>query len=160
LTGRHCLRTLAILSVYLGHPEFRPAQTREMKGRLQAGGEISRHVDLIEAASAQYADILAAALPEKTDRARAITFAEIHGTAGRSSSGSASKTSREQLANTFLELPAERQAILLDFQWSTIVSPAMVPVRRLVDARRGPRDPLWIWHSAASTTWRRTKDGR
>jgi hypothetical protein len=59
-----------------------------MKGRLQPGGEISRHVDLIEAASALYADILATALREKTDQARAITFAEIHGMAARSSSGS------------------------------------------------------------------------
>jgi hypothetical protein len=118
------LRTLAILSVYLDHPEFRPAQTREMKGRLQPGGEISRHVDLIEAASALYADILATVLPEKTDQARAITFAEIHGMPARSSSGSGSTVSREQLANAFLELPAERQASLLEFQWSTIASPA------------------------------------
>ena len=36
------LRTLSTLSVYLQHPELRPAQTREMKGRLVPGGELSR----------------------------------------------------------------------------------------------------------------------
>jgi hypothetical protein len=128
------LRTLATLSVYLDHPEFRPAQTREVKGRLNAGGEMSRHLDLIEAASAMYSDILAAALPEKTGQARAITIADRMGTPGLSSPASGSTGFREQLATTFLALPAERQASLLEFQWSTIASPAMVPVlRRLVE---------------------------
>ena len=44
------LRTLAALSVYLQHPEFRPAQTRETKGRLAAGGELAGRADLIDAA--------------------------------------------------------------------------------------------------------------
>jgi hypothetical protein len=131
------LRTLAILSVYLDHPEFRPAQTREAKGRLVAGGEMSRHLDLIEAASARYADILTAALPEKTDRARAITLVERQGMPALSSRGSGSTVSRDrdQLATAFLELAAERQATLLEFQWSTIASPGMVPVlRRIVES--------------------------
>ena len=49
VTGRY-LRTLSTPSVYLQHPEFRPAQTRETKGRLVAGGELSRRSDLIDAA--------------------------------------------------------------------------------------------------------------
>ena len=39
VTGSY-LRTLSTLSVYLRHPEFRPAQTRETKGRLATGGEL------------------------------------------------------------------------------------------------------------------------
>jgi hypothetical protein len=129
------LRTLATLSVYLQHPEFRPAQTREAKGRLSSGGEMSRHPDLTEAASAVYADMLAAALPEKTGRARAITLAEQLAPPARSSPGSGSPVAREQLATAFLELPPERQANLLEFEWPTIASPAMVPVlRRLAES--------------------------
>lgn len=129
------LRTLAKLSVYLAHPEFRPEQSREVKGRLNAGGEMSRHSDLIEAASAVYADMLTAALPDKTNRARAITLAERQGTLSLSSSGSGSTVSREQLAAALLQLPAERQESLLGFQWPPVASPAMVPVlRRLVES--------------------------
>jgi hypothetical protein len=134
------LRTLATLSVYLEHPEFRPAQTREAKGRLVADGDMARHRDLIEAASALYADILAAALPDKTDRARAITIAERQDTLARSSSASGPAVAREQLAAAFLALPVERQASLLGFQWSTIASPAMIPVlRRLVESSTASR---------------------
>jgi hypothetical protein len=120
--------------VYLEHPEFRPAQTREAKGRLNAGGEMSRHLALVEAASAVYTDILFAALPEKTDQARAITLVERRGMPALSSSRSESPVFREQLARAFLELPAEHQARLLEFEWSTIASPSMAPVlRRLVE---------------------------
>lgn len=123
------LRTLAVLSVYQAHPEFRPAQTRERKGTLNAGGELSRHVDLIDTAMAVYGEMLTAALPEKTDRARAITVAERAGMM-TSSATSPPASSREQLATAFLALPPERQATLLDFQWSTIASAAMIPVLR------------------------------
>jgi hypothetical protein len=127
------LRTLATLSVYLEHPGFRPAQSREVIGQLNPGGEMGQHADLIEAASAVYADMLAAALPEKTDPARAITLAELQGALSRSSSGAGSTVSREQLVAAFLQLPAERQASLLGFQWSTVASTAIVPaLRRLV----------------------------
>jgi hypothetical protein len=137
------LRTLAKLSVYLDHPDVRPVQTRE------AG----RDLDLIEAASAVYADILAAALPEKTDQARAITLAERQASPALSSSASRSTVSREQLATAFPQLPAERQAILLEFQWSTIASPAMVPVlRRLVES-----SPT-AWRSVADLALRRLYD--
>ncbi len=124
------LRTLATLSVYVEHPEFRPAQRPEAKGRLSSGGEMSRHPDLIEAASAVYAEMLAAGLPEKTGRARAITLAEQSAPPARSSAGSGSPVTREQLATAFLELPTERQANLLESDWPTIASPAMIPVLR------------------------------
>jgi hypothetical protein len=70
------LRTLSTLSVYVQHPEFRPAQTRETKGRLVPGGELAGRRDLIDAALSAYGDIVTAALPDKTGRARAITLAE------------------------------------------------------------------------------------
>jgi hypothetical protein len=82
VTGSY-LRTLSTLSVYLQHPEFRPAQTRETKGRLVAGGELSRRSDLIDAALSMYGDILAAAIQDKTDRARAITLAEAQASGQR-----------------------------------------------------------------------------
>jgi hypothetical protein len=128
------LRTLAILSVYLERPDFRPTQTRENKGRLISGGELSMHTDLIDAAASAYRDIVTAALPDKTDRARAITLAEMPApTNPRSTAGPAS--SRDQLASAFLDLPRERQTNLLAYQWRTVAGPAMLPaLRRLVSA--------------------------
>jgi hypothetical protein len=133
VTGSY-LRTLSTLSVYLQHPEFRPAQTRETKGRLVAGAELSRRSDLIDAVLSVYGDMLAAAMPDKTDRARAITLAEAQALVQRQLSAG-SPTSRDQLAAAFLDLPVERQASLLEYQWRTVAGPAMLPaLRRLVDA--------------------------
>jgi hypothetical protein len=131
---RSYLRTLSVLSVYLQHPEFRPAQTRETKGRLLAGGELSMRSDLIDAAMAMYGDILTAAMQDKTDRARAITLTEGQALAQRQSLAR-SATSQDQLAAGFLDLPVERQINLLEYQWRTLAGPAMLPVlRRLVAA--------------------------
>jgi hypothetical protein len=128
------LRTLATLSVYLQHPDFRPAQTRETKGQLIAGGELSRRTDLIDAAMSMYGDILAAALPDKTGRARAMTLADAQALAPRRPSGG-SAVWREQLAAAFLDLPPERQTNLLEYQWRTVAGPAMLPaLRRLIGA--------------------------
>ena len=130
---RGYLRTLATLSVYLGHPEWRPVATRQTKGRLIPGGELSKRSDLIDAAVAVYSDMLAAAMPTKSDRAGAITLAEGLGRPGGLSP--ATPASPDQLAAVFLDLPAERQATVLGFQWRTIAGPAMIPaLRRLVDA--------------------------
>jgi hypothetical protein len=130
---RSYLRTLATLSVYLQHPELRRAATRETKGQLITGGELSERPDLTDAAVAVYSDMLAAAMPAKTDRARAITLAEGLGRPGRPSTATA--TSPDELAAAFLDLPAERQATLLGFQWQTVAGPAMIPaLLRLVDA--------------------------
>lgn len=133
VTGSY-LRTLSVLSVYLQHPEFRPAQTRETKGRLAAGGELSRRADLIDAAMSDYRDIVTAAMPDKTGRARAITLAEAQALAQRQPSAR-SAASRDQLAAAFLDLPVERQTALLEYQWRTVAGPAMLPaLRRLVAA--------------------------
>jgi hypothetical protein len=135
VTGSY-LRTLSTLSVYLQHPELRPAQTRETKGRLAAGGELSRRSDLIDAALSLYGDIVSAAMQDKTDRARAITLAETPALTQRQPSSS-SAASQDQLAARFLDLPAQRQASLLEYQWRTVAGPAMLPaLRRLVDAPR------------------------
>jgi hypothetical protein len=127
------VRTLSKLSVYLQHPEFRPAQTRETKGRLVAGGDLARRSDLIDAALSAYGDIVTAALPDKTGRARAITLAEAPGWMPRQSAPT--PAARDQIAAAFLDLPAERQASLLEYQWRTVKGPAMLPaLRRLVAA--------------------------
>src|SRR5204863_8160764 len=48
------LRTLTMLSLYLQHPEFRPAQTPQAKGRLISGGELAGRQALLEATMASY----------------------------------------------------------------------------------------------------------
>ena len=126
VTGSY-LRTLSKLSVYLQHPELRPAQTRETKGRLTAGDESSRRDDLIAVAMSAYGDMLTAAMPDKTDRARALTLADASAPR-QPSAGSA--TSRDQLAAAFLALPVERQRQLLEYQWRTVAGPAMLPALR------------------------------
>ena len=128
------LRTLSILSVYLQHPEFKPAQTRETKGRLVTGGELRRRSDLLDAALSAYVDAVTDALPDKTDRARAITVAELRALPSPSSSAG-STSSRDRLAATFLDLPAERQVNLLAYEWQSIAGSAMLPaLRKLIDA--------------------------
>jgi hypothetical protein len=133
VTGSY-LRTLSALSVYLQHPEFRPAQTRGTKGRLIARGELTARPDLVDAAMTAYIGIVNAALPDKTDRARAITMVEAQ-TWPQRQPPARSAASRDQLAAAFLDLPVERQANLLEYQWSTVAGPAMLPaLRRLADA--------------------------
>jgi hypothetical protein len=66
------LRTLALLSVYVQHPELRSPQTRDTKGRLTPSSELVRLQALVRAATAAYAELLDAALPEKSARARAL----------------------------------------------------------------------------------------
>ena len=70
--SEYYLRTLAVLTVYEQHPELRPAQTRANKGRLIPSTELDRLTDLVNAARAAYTEILDAALPEKSARARAM----------------------------------------------------------------------------------------
>ncbi|HEX4566138.1 MAG TPA: hypothetical protein VH138_05875 [Vicinamibacterales bacterium] len=116
------LRTLTLLSLYVQHPEFRPAQTSQTKGRLIQLGELAGRQALIEAAMSNYRDIVMASLPEKTERARAITVAET-------------PASGDQLAKVFLDLPGARQRNLLAYQWHTVAGPAMLPaLRQLVNA--------------------------
>jgi hypothetical protein len=132
------LRTLSTLSVYLQHPELRPAQTRTTKGHLVPGGELSKRPELLDAALSAYVEIVNDALPDKTERARAITLTELRVLPSRSLSSAAS--SRDRLAAVFLDLPAERQLNLLAYEWQSIAGPAMLPVlRRLVNAN--PSDP-------------------
>jgi hypothetical protein len=127
------LRTLSALSVYLQHPEFRPAQTRDTKGRLVAGGELTTRSDLIDAALSAYGDIVTAALPDKIGRARAITLAEMPAWMPRQPAPA--PTARDQLAAAFLDLPVDRQSTLLQIQWRTVKGPAMLPaLRRLAAA--------------------------
>ena len=127
------VRTLAVLSVYLEHPNFRPTPTRENKGHLISGGEVSIHRDLVDEAVSAYRDIVTAALPDKTDRARAITLAELPALTNTPAARQAA--SRDQVPSAFLDLPRERQTDLLAYQWRTIAGPAMLPaLRRLVSA--------------------------
>jgi hypothetical protein len=133
VTGNY-LRTLAALSAYLQHPELRPEQTPATKGRLSTFGELSRRPDLVDAAMSMYGDILCAALPDKTERARAITLAEAL-SLPQCVRSAGSATLRAQLAAAFLDLPVERQTVLLEHQWPALAGPAMLPaLRRLITA--------------------------
>src|SRR5207244_5971256 len=72
LVSEHYLLTLALLSVYVQHPELRSTQTCASKGRLIPSSEPGRLQDLVQEAKAAHAQVLDAALPEKTARARAM----------------------------------------------------------------------------------------
>jgi hypothetical protein len=147
--SEYYLRNLALLSVYLQHPDLRPVQTRDTKGRPIPSSAADRLRDLVDAAKATYVEVLDAALPEKKARARAMILSwRVEAGRRTDPASSAAATSsrgrqREQLAATFLELPAERQSSLLEFQWSTLAGPAMVPVlRALTDTRRPASESL------------------
>ena len=146
--SEYYLRTLAVLTVYEQHPELRPAQTRVNKGRLIPSTELDRLTDLVNAARAAYTEILDAALPEKSARARAMILSWRVESGRRPDPGSPTSAAsrdrlREQLAATFLELSNERQATLLEYQWPALAGPAMVPVlRALVDTTALASTPL------------------
>ena len=128
------LRTLALLSVYVQHPELRAAQTRETKGQHISGGELSRHPDLMHATEAGYAHLLTAALPGKTGLARAITLAGLFESSQRRDSRSSSEPAaspgdfRGQLTATFLDLPVDRQVSLLQYHWRDLANAEMLPI--------------------------------
>lgn len=134
--SRSYLRTLAQLSVYAQHPEFRAAQTPETKGRLLAGGAIGKQPELVEQAEAGYAAVLAAALAQKTAAARAISLAELQTVKGRAPTDSpaAAASLQRQVIAGFGDLPAERQTRMLEYEWHSVAHADMLPVlRRLAD---------------------------
>ncbi len=139
------LRTLATLSVYVQHPELRSPQTRDAKGKKIPSSELVRIRDFVEAAKATYTGLLDAALPDKLPRARAmiLSWRVESGRRTDTTSPASRDRLRQQLAAAFLELPAERQSSLLEYQWSSVAGPAMVPVlRALVDAPAPPSSRL------------------
>ena len=132
VTGSY-LRTLATLSVYLQHPEFRPAQTRDTKGRLATGGELSRRSDLIDAARV---GVRRHRRPRRC-RTRPAVLAPSRWRKRRrgcSANRRRRRRPRNQLAAAFLDLPVERQASLLEHQWRTVKGPAMLPALRRLAA--------------------------
>lgn len=139
VTGSY-LRTLSALSAYLRYPELRPAQTSATKGRLPDHGPPSQLQNLIDAALSQYRDVLSAAVPGKSDRARAITLTDARTLASPPPAGGSAAT-RAQAATDFLALPVERQVNLLEFQWSSLAGPAMLPALRRLIATAPPDAP-------------------
>jgi hypothetical protein len=140
------LFALALLSVYVQHPELRAPQTRETKGRLIPSSERAHLQDLVQAAKATYEEVLDAALPEKTARARAMILSWRLESPRRAAPVSPTLPAsrdrlREQLAATFLELPIGRQTSLLEYQWPGLAGPAMVPVLRALVATRALASP-------------------
>jgi hypothetical protein len=141
------LRTLATLSVYAKQPALRPAQTADAKGRLNAGGELSRRPELVQAELERYAKILASALPLKTATARAVSAAEYAAYLRRESAfakgyggtgsltatprgSAASAAARQQLVAAFPALPELRQRRVLEYEWGTVAGTGMLPVLR------------------------------
>ena len=147
---RSYLQTVALVSLYARRPEFRIPQTRDTKGRLVAPpGDRTRHADLLREAEARYTEILVAALPDKTDRARATTLSTLlelsqqPAPTGASSRVALPDTVRSQLTATFRALPPERQRTLLEHQWQSLAGPEMVPVlRRIVEGQGSASAPL------------------
>lgn len=134
------LRTLALLSIYLRHPDLRPAQTRETVGRIVTG-ELSRRREMVDAAIEDYTAVLMPALPAKEPRARAFSLAELLNM--RTGTLAAGSGLRNQVAEAFLDLPLARQQPLLEHQWTQLRGPALVPaLRRLAAAPRASASPV------------------
>jgi hypothetical protein len=117
------LRTLAVLSLYVAHPEYRPAQTPDNKGRMPPSGELGRRRELVEDQIAIYRAALLAAMTGKHGAARAITLADQF-------DATRDDTLRHELIESFLELPTDRQLRLLQHSWSRLADPEMLPVLR------------------------------
>ncbi len=142
---RNYLRTLSILSAYRDHPELRPAQTRETKGRMPRGEDLGRPRERIAAAQARYAAVVAAALPDKTASARAIILAEgIDTIPGAASSAAAGDDERKRIAENFPALPADRQSGLLGYEWRRIRGPEMLPVLRTIVSNGATEPPALL----------------
>jgi hypothetical protein len=127
------LHTLAVLSVYVQHPELRAVQTPESKGKLVAGGPISKRQDLVQQAEAQYAATLASALPKKTAAARTVSALEL-----RMRLASPALISQGRLIiDGFADLPPDQQTRLLEYEWRSLAHPDMVPVLQKLASRPG-----------------------
>jgi hypothetical protein len=137
------VRTLAALSLYLRHPDFRPVQTAETAGRI-VQGELGRRPELVSEEVARYVALLLPALPGKEPAARALTMADALDLLIAASNRSLTAGVRDQLAGAFLDLPLERQRILLEGQWHRMRSPALLPaLRHLASAPSGAAAPLF-----------------
>jgi len=128
--SQNFLRTLAVLALYVAHPEYRPAQTPEIKGRIPPPGELARRRDLVEDQIARYRTVLIAAMTTKNGAARAITLADQF-------DATHDDALRHDLTESFLELPDDRQLRLLQHSWSRLADPEMLPVLRQLVAN-GP----------------------
>lgn len=126
------LGTLAVLALYVAHPEYRPPQTAETKGRFPARGELGRRQDLIQGEIAKYRAIALASLSDKAGPARALTLADAFATE-KAPDGKL----REELARAFLDLPPDRQRNLLESSWGRLASPEMLTALRTLVAN-GP----------------------
>jgi hypothetical protein len=126
------LRTLAVLAIYLAHPEYRSPQTAVTKGQLPGPGELALVPDVIQEEIVKYQAIARASLPDKSGPARALTLADEF-EAQRDSADEL----RHQLTLVFLNLPAPRQRRLLEYSWSRLRSPEILPALRTLVAK-GP----------------------
>jgi hypothetical protein len=140
------LRTLAVLSVYVQHPELRPLQTTDTRRRLIPPSGPGPLQDLVRAAKASYTEVLDRSLRDKTARARAMILAwRLESTEPRESISSTSPmASRDRLrdrAAAFVALSPERQTRLLEDQWPRLAGPAMVPLLRALVETRAPAFP-------------------
>jgi hypothetical protein len=129
------LRTLALLSVCVRHPELRAPQTRDPGSPEMLSTEPERLRSLVQAAHGMYTELLDAALAGKSARARARILAWRVAARARdersaATPGASRDRLRDQLAATFLELSSERQAQLLEYQWPDLAGAAMAPALR------------------------------
>jgi hypothetical protein len=135
--SQYYLRILALLSVYLDHPEFRPAQTALTKGRPAARGALSDNRSLIDAAIERFQAAAVATRGNKDPRARAIT---IESAFQAMRPGPEREALRADVIATFLDLPTDRQRSVLEHHWSSFNVPAMLPVLRRLSATPVPDD--------------------
>jgi hypothetical protein len=126
------LRTLAVLAIYVAHPDYRPPQAADTKGRFPVSGALGRNQDPIQSEISKYRAIALASLPEKAGPARAFTLADEFAT-----EKAPDDKVRQQLSLVFLDLPPERQRALLESSWGRLKNPEMLPALRTLVAN-GP----------------------
>jgi hypothetical protein len=132
------LQTLAVLALYVSHPDYRPIQTADNKGRLPHPGELAQRRALVDEEIARYRAVVLTALPDKAGSARAITLADqLAATRRTGVSPESDDAIRHELTASFLDLPLDRQLQLLQYSWSRLAHPELVPVLRQLVAN-GP----------------------
>ncbi|MBN1571272.1 MAG: hypothetical protein JXA73_25785 [Acidobacteria bacterium] len=116
------------------HPHrMAPYPGNEDKAKLEAWEQQESKAELARTAIRdEYVNRLASAIPGKQGSARAISLNTLLADTMRQPKDRLSANTirgiSTQLTNVFFDLPAKTQCLLLEYQWSSIKSPGMLPV--------------------------------
>lgn len=128
------LRTIAFLSYLIDNPQPLPEYPRaneaeQMVWQLQMTQRREAYNELVQ----RYTDRLAMAVTQKQHAALALSLQTLVDF-GRQANSDIDREQRHELvaalARVFLDLPREQQQNLLEYRWSELRDPAMLPVLR------------------------------